>query len=471
MCKEESRPLLGSGKNVSKYVVGLENKEQKEKEEIQESQVAPTQTMEDWRCWLIVAAAFFAMFVLNGAEYSFGCLMEPLMEETGLARSTISIAGSTQVALSAFTAPLASAMINKMGTRRVSTIGCVMAAVGLIGASFATEIVGILTGLSILAGSGFGLMYMPAMVAVAENFSTRRALAMGLALCGPGAGQIVLSPIMNYLTQEYGWRGCLRALSGLCLLCVITGRVLKQPSSTPTTSSSDSLTEINEDDINSFDKKRRYLAYILGDQLSYHKYVWVFLLIVLADSFAVLALFIPYQYIHPVAASNDIPKHLTSLLISCIGLGSVAGRVTSSLISVQSWCKPLHLIRAGISLVSILPFAITFVDKFWMLAGLCALFGFLTGIWIAATSPFLAKLLGVTNINQALGLLTFAQGAASLVSPPLAGLAVEHTNDPLVAFYLCGALLMVSATIYTAAIMLYNKKNRIIVYDRFYSEI
>ena len=80
MCKaEESSPLLTSEK---KSYDGREEKEQEDKK--------------DWR---VVAAAMFALFTLNGIEYGFGCLMEPLMLETGLGRSTISLIGSTQVAL------------------------------------------------------------------------------------------------------------------------------------------------------------------------------------------------------------------------------------------------------------------------------------------------------------------------------------------------------------------------------------
>ena len=76
--------------------------------------------------------------------------MEPLMKQTGLPRSAISIAGSTQVALSAFTAPLASLLINKMGTLKVSFIGSIMATVGLLSSSFASEIVGVFTGIKVI---------------------------------------------------------------------------------------------------------------------------------------------------------------------------------------------------------------------------------------------------------------------------------------------------------------------------------
>ena len=461
MCKaEESTPLL-TNKPQSKTSKVSSNTTRNEDEAGNGSN--------NKKFFLIVGAAFYSLFILNGAEYAFGCLMDPLMKESGLTRSTISIAGSTQVAFSAFTAPFASFLINKLGTRKVSTIGCVASTIGLIGASFCIEFVGLLSFLSILTGSGFGLMYMGAMVAVAENFTSRRSLALGLSLCGPAVGQIVLSPLMNWITEDYGWRTCLRVLSGLCLLSVLTGIVLVQP--TKDSGSSNSTTE-DEDDLNLIDGERPYLSWLLGSQLSRHKYVWVFLLLVMADFFAVMALFVPYGYIQPVAARTNIPNHMISLLISAIGVGSVAGRMTSGFVTNQTWSRPLNLIRAAIGLVSGLPFVLTFVDKFWMYACTCIMFGFLTGLWIAATSPFIVRLLGVSNLNKALGLLTFSQGAASLISPPLAGLSVEMSGEPVMSLYLCGCLLFISTTVYSAAIQIFNnKKKRIIVYDRFYTEL
>ena len=461
MCNSETQPLLASKQRNPKYL----NRNYGKNREATTS-TAVESKKEHWKSWIIVAAAFYSLFILNGAEYAFGSLMEQLMKQTGLARSTISIAGSTQVALSAFTAPLASLMINKMGTLKVSTIGSIMAMVGFLGSSFATEIIGVFTGLSVLAGSGFGLMYMPAMVAVAENFDQQRTLALALTLCGPAAGQVVLSPLMTWLTDTYGWRGCLRALSVLCASSILTGRVLKQPSRDPSS-------EVEEEDnFQIVDHERPILAWILGDKLSRHQYVWVFVLLILADSFAVMALFIPYSYIQPVAAIVNIPPHLTSILIAIIGLGSIMGRLTSSFLTKNPKVKSLFLIRASIALVSILPIVFTLIDQFWMFALACFMFGFLTGQWIAATSPFLVQLLGVFNINKALGLLTFVQGAASLISPPLAGISVEMSSNPLMALYVSAFLLMISATVYTTAILVMDKKRcRIITYDRFYSEI
>ena len=69
------------------------------------------------------------------------------------------------------------------------------------------------------------------------------------------------------------------------------------------------------------------------------------------------------------------------------------------------------------------------------------------------------------------GVLTAAQGLACLLSPPLAGLAVDMSGDPLVAFYLCAAALATSAATYTVAILVRGRKSQIAVYDRIFNEI
>ena len=84
----------------------------------------------------------------------------------------------------------------------------------------------------------------------------------------------------------------------------------------------------------------------------------------------------------------------------------------------------------------------------------------------------LASFLGMSNMSAALGLLTFAQGAGCLVSPPLAGLVVEHSGDALAALYMSGAFLLTSATVYSLAVISHERRStKLIIYDRFYDII
>ena len=47
--------------------------------------------------WVVVAASFFCLCVLDGISYTFGMFLSPLMEEMDCGRSGVSAAGSFQV--------------------------------------------------------------------------------------------------------------------------------------------------------------------------------------------------------------------------------------------------------------------------------------------------------------------------------------------------------------------------------------
>ena len=70
--------------------------------------------------WLVVLASFICLCVLDGAAYTFGVFIDPLIEEMGGGRGQTSLAGSLLVATYAFTGPLASRLVNRFGTRKVS---------------------------------------------------------------------------------------------------------------------------------------------------------------------------------------------------------------------------------------------------------------------------------------------------------------------------------------------------------------
>ena len=50
--------------------------------------------------WVVVAASFFCLCVLDGISYTFGMFLVPLMEDMECGRSGVSAAGSFQVLMS-----------------------------------------------------------------------------------------------------------------------------------------------------------------------------------------------------------------------------------------------------------------------------------------------------------------------------------------------------------------------------------
>lgn len=46
-------------------------------------------------------------------------------------------------------------------------------------------------------------------------------------MCGSGLGTFIFSPLINYLVEEYGWRGCMLLISAICLHCIFFGAMFR----------------------------------------------------------------------------------------------------------------------------------------------------------------------------------------------------------------------------------------------------
>ena len=72
-----------------------------------------------------------------------------------------------------------------------------------------------------LPGVGFGLIYVPAVIAVGFYFEKWRALATGIAVCGSGIGTFLMAPFCTMLIENFGWRGALLIQAGESLYYIV----------------------------------------------------------------------------------------------------------------------------------------------------------------------------------------------------------------------------------------------------------
>jgi len=360
-------------------------------------------------------------------------------------------AASLEVAVSSVVAPLAAYLTDRFGPRSVALAGAVTAACGWFVASWANGLLGLIGGQSVLTGIGFGLMYIPGVVAVAGVFSKRRSLAIGLALCGSGAGQVLLGPLVGALLEVLGWRNAFRVMSALCLGCGGAGLLMPTPNQKNIEAEGEVEANVPEVGV--------WKARVLGRCIAVQEQVPVFLLYALGDGFAVMALYIPYSCIPDLASSSGISPTLATLLIASLGVGSVVGRLSSGWLCDQPWVKPLNLTRMAITVAAPIPLIYAMSPPcFLLLAGLCCLLGLVTGAWISATSPLLVTLLGLPQLGTAFGRLTAVRGVAALASPPLAAMMAEHMGMPLLPLYLSSALFAASTLLFSIAVLVYDRK-------------
>lgn len=79
----------------------------------------------------------------------------------------------------------------------------------------------------VMGGFGFGLIYLPAVVAVGYYFETKRSLATGIAVCGSGFGTFIFAPFASWLASNIKWQEANLILAGLILNCVIFGALMR----------------------------------------------------------------------------------------------------------------------------------------------------------------------------------------------------------------------------------------------------
>ena len=85
-----------------------------------------------------------------------------------------------------------------------------------------------------LSGFGFGLVYVPAIVAVGFYFEKKRSFAIGIAVCGTGAGTFLLSPINRILIDRYSWEGAFLIKAAIILNIIVCGMVMRPVEDTST---------------------------------------------------------------------------------------------------------------------------------------------------------------------------------------------------------------------------------------------
>ncbi|XP_071531300.1 monocarboxylate transporter 5 isoform X2 [Panulirus ornatus] len=173
--------------------------------------------------WVVVAASFMCNVIVDGIIFSCGMLLPKFRDEFNVSNSEVSWVSSLLGGFYLIVGPFVSALANAYGFRTVCILGAVISSVAFGISSFATSIYFLQFTFGVMGGLGFGLIYVPAVIATGFYFERRRALATGIAVCGSGIGTFIFAPLNNYLTATVDWRWTLVVYAGITLSCAFFG--------------------------------------------------------------------------------------------------------------------------------------------------------------------------------------------------------------------------------------------------------
>ncbi|XP_026318770.1 monocarboxylate transporter 4 isoform X2 [Hyposmocoma kahamanoa] len=178
--------------------------------------------------WVVVFASFMCNLVVDGIAYTFGIFLPELVTFFGVGKGTVAFVGSLLSGVYLAAGPVVSALCNKYGCRAVCVAGSLVAAVAFVISTFSKSVTVMMLTYGLLGGIGFGMIYLPSVVAVGYYFETRRSLATGIAVCGSGVGTFSFAPLASLLLQEFGsWQNANLLLAGLILNCAVFGALMR----------------------------------------------------------------------------------------------------------------------------------------------------------------------------------------------------------------------------------------------------
>jgi MFS family permease len=171
--------------------------------------------------WLVAAVSFITLIGAAGFRAVPSVLIDPLHEEFGWSRTTISAAVSINLVLFGVISPFAAALMDRLGMRRVVAGALVLVAAGSGLTVFMTASWQLLLCWGVLVGVGTGSMSMAFVATVTGRWFVRhRGLVSGILTAAGATGQLIFLPLVAALATAQGWRVPALVVAGAALAVV-----------------------------------------------------------------------------------------------------------------------------------------------------------------------------------------------------------------------------------------------------------
>lgn len=160
--------------------------------------------------WWVVVAGVVLMAVTSGTSFwAYGLYIEPVEDEFGWSRATVSFGIALSLLLSGLTAPLVGRVIDRYGPRRITLLGVVLTSATFLLVAMTSSVAEWYAFLSINAVVRNFCFYIPAQAIVARWFDRRRGLALGVLGTGFSLGGLVLVLVLRVVMDAWDWEGAL----------------------------------------------------------------------------------------------------------------------------------------------------------------------------------------------------------------------------------------------------------------------
>lgn len=329
------------------------------------------------KAWLQVASGFCVFFNSWGVLNTFGVFQT--YYETGelfvASSSDISWIGSVQAYCVLVFGLLSGPIYDRGYLRSLMAIGSFLIVFGFMMLSISTQYWHAVLAQGFCVGVGAGLLFIPAVAVLPQYFTTRMALAMGIAASGSSLGGVVYPVAFLNLLSKIGFAWSVRIIGFIALATLITPVIFMEMRVKPV-------------------KPRAVLDWTVFTD-------WPFAFFTLSTMFGFAGLYVMLFYISFYAFATGIAsRHMAFYLVPILNAGSMFGRTLPNALADKvgplngehplfppAHVFPLTFLRPvlapGALCCGILTFAMLGVKTLPAITVITLIYGFFSGIFIA----------------------------------------------------------------------------------------
>jgi len=307
--------------------------------------------------WVILAAAATVVAIGQGALFSLGVFLKPLEDSMHWSRSAISVIALINWMAMGAGSFFWGAVSDRLGSRAVTIAGGALLGLGLVVSSQATALWQLHVSFGLAVGFAAGAFLTPLSATATKWFTTNRGLAVGIVSAGGGAGILLISPLVRWLTSAFDWRVAMLVLGDLAWLVTIPVALLirNAPGEMGAVALGGSAAAHRD--------------YSTGQVLRAPQF-WAIALTHFACCAAHAG---PIFHMVTHAIDQGVPAMLAATVLGVSGLSSIAGRIGCGLIADRYGAK-LTLI-VGLALQAIMVFSYLFTHDTWSFYAAAVVFG------------------------------------------------------------------------------------------------
>ncbi len=378
--------------------------------------------------YIIIVAGFFIQAVVWGVSNSFGVFFDPLINEFGWSRATISGAASLCFLVHGSSSIVLGNLNDRFGPRLIMS-GCgIFLGLGflLMATIHSPWQLYLFYGFIVAIGLG-GIDVIP-LSTVSRWFKKKRGMMSGIIKVGTGVGMFIMPFFINWLINRYGWRTSFVVLafmiivSVLCLAQFLVRDPIQKDQFIDNGISHTSKTNESEEGLD-------FKQAIRTRQL------WTICIVYFIILFCVYTIII---HIVQHAIDLGIPSAISAGILATIGGVSITGRFLMGGAADKFGEKPALLICLFCLFVSLCWLQV--VQSLWMFYLFAAVYGFAHGGFFSLVSPLIAKFFGTKSHGLLFGIVIFCSTIGGAIGPFMAGYIFDISASYKIVFLILAVL-------------------------------